>query len=130
MVCKHTHTITVSGKSKNEIEKKLKSLASISKKIADNTKYHEAFNHPEADANPACIVDHPLETFKNFLNNKLQDLAKELSANMSAVNSTLLEHSNRLEQLKNRKSESEVIILRNENLQRKKENGCLTEQII
>jgi phage terminase Nu1 subunit (DNA packaging protein) len=125
-----TQTITVSGKNKNEIEKKLKSLASISKKIADNTKYHEALNHPEADANPACIVaDDPLEIFKNFLNNKLQDLAKEFSANMSAVNSTLLEHSNRLEQLKNQESDSEVIRLRNENLELKKENGRLTEQI-
>ncbi len=47
---------------------------------------------------------------------------------MSAVNSTLLEHSNRLE-LKNQESDSEVIRLRNENLELKKENGCLTEQI-
>ncbi len=92
--------------------------------MIDNTKYHEALNHPEADANPACIVaDDPLEIVKNFLNNKLQDLAKEFSANMSAVNSTLLEHSNRLEQLKNQESDSEVIRLRNENLELKKENG-------
>ena len=49
---------------------------------------------------------------------------------MSAVNcSTLLEHSNRLEQLKNQESDSEVIRLRNENLELKKENGRLTEQI-
>ena len=64
-----TRTIAICGKNKNKIEKKLKSLAFISKKIADNTKYHEALNHPEADANPACIVaDDPLEIFKNFLN--------------------------------------------------------------
>lgn len=124
-----TQTITVSGKNKNEIEKKLKSLASISKKIVDNTKCRGALGRPEADANPACIVaDDPLEILKNFLNNKLQDLAKEFSANMSAVNSTLLEHSNRLEQL-NQESDSEAIRLRNENLELKKENGRLTEQI-
>ncbi|CAB4016688.1 Hypothetical predicted protein [Paramuricea clavata] len=48
---------------------------------------------------------------------------------MSAVNSTLLEHSNRLEQFKNQESDSEAIRLRNENLELKKENGRLTEQI-
>ncbi len=48
---------------------------------------------------------------------------------MSAVNSTLLEHSNRLEQLKNQELDSEVIRLRNENVELKKENWRLTEQI-
>ena len=70
MWCAKTQTITVCEKNKNKIEKKRKSLAFISKKIADNTKYHEALNHPEAKANPACIVaEDPLEIFKNFLNN-------------------------------------------------------------
>lgn len=107
----NAQTITVSGENKDEIEEKLNSVASISMKltkISNNTEGLDELSHLEADKNLACVTDDPLETFKKSLNCKLQALTKEFTANMSAVNNTLLEHSNELKQLKNQDSESDL----------------------
>ena len=56
-------------------------------------------------------------------------MTKEFHANLSIVNKTLLEHSIKLNNFIPQDSERELNALRKENLELKKENSCLREQI-
>ena len=61
--------------------------------------------------------------------NPLQALSKEFAANMSTVNNILWEHSKELKQINNLYPDSELTVLKRENLGLKNQNKDLTDRI-
>lgn len=112
-----SQTITVSGKDKDMIEEKLNTVASLSKRLAVANKYS------------VCVEDDPLDISVRSLNSQLQALTEKFTANLTAINCTLLEHSRELRERKNIELDSELSRLRKENMELKSDNECLTERV-
>ena len=129
----NSQMITVNGEDKVEVEAKLKSIASISKELSSNnvvnTEVPEVRSHQPEAILASSNVNDPLMVFKECVNGKLLDLTKEFDAKLTIINNTLLEHSNTLNNLIPQDSESELNVLRKENLDLKEENSCLNERI-
>ncbi|CAB4012853.1 Hypothetical predicted protein [Paramuricea clavata] len=105
-----SQTITVNGVNGAEIEGKLKSVASMTKSLADAKCFGS-----ETDVQS-------LETTLEILNGKLQTLRDEVSSKMASVTDILLAHSKELSELKHLDSDTELAWLRKENSRLKNEN--------
>ncbi|CAB4013981.1 Hypothetical predicted protein, partial [Paramuricea clavata] len=106
------------GGEKENIEAKLISLASISKKpansvVSEDTKIPDEDNHIEIgnENNDICIhnkEDSALETYIKSLDCQVRLLVKEFTTNKTTVDKTLQDHSKILIQLQNRETNTDL----------------------
>ena len=114
-----TQTIVVSGKNKDDINDKFMSAVSLSKTVAE----------PEPSEHETSENINPLEVSIKYLNGQIQSLKEELTDNLIAINRSLLEHSEQLKELQSPSADSELIRLKLENSDLRKENDRWTERI-
>ena len=112
-----SQTVSVSGDDRENVEDRLKSVASMAKSLSDVKNSEEQ------------TKDRLLETTLETLNNKLQTLEEGISSKMSSVTDILLVHSKELRELKNLESDTELSWLRKENARLKDENEKITERV-
>ena len=112
-----SQTVSVSGDDRENVEDRLKSVASMAKSLSDVKNSEEQ------------TKDRLLETTLETLNNKLQTLEEGISSKMSSVTDILLVHSKELRELKNLDSDTELSWLRKENARLKDENEKITERV-
>ena len=112
-----SQTVSVSGDYRENVEDRLKSVASMAKSLSDVKNSEEQ------------TKDRLLETTLETLNNKLQTLEEGISSKMSSVTDILLVHSKELRELKNLDSDTELSWLRKENARLKDENEKITERV-